>query len=103
MAWDPCVSCDREFYGAAVYTYATWYVGETKFAYRLRHCTTCAANLRTEVEAKGDQRDSEGAWAPSPLLGPRRPMPVGATLAETKVIERQRRDQVRSIRKSRSS
>jgi len=71
MAWDPCVSCGREFHGSTVYTYASWFVGEQRFSYRFRQCEDCAADLRTQVQAQGDIRNDQGTWTPSPLIGAR--------------------------------
>ena len=62
MAWDPCVSCGKEFRGPTVFTYATWYFGEERFAYRLRECMDCAAAARNAIIAKADYRDGEGGW-----------------------------------------
>ena len=71
MAWDPCVSCGREFHGNTQFNYVTWYIGDERFAYRLRHCEDCSANLRTEARGQGDKRDAQGVWQPSPLVAER--------------------------------
>lgn len=72
MAWDPCVSCGREFHGGTTFSYVTWHVGEDRFAFRLRQCSSCAADLRTSVSGTGDKRDEDGIWV---SLVPRRGEP----------------------------
>lgn len=62
MAWDPCVTCGREFHGSTAFTYVTWHTGEQKHAFRLRQCTECAADLRTGVSGTADARDENGNW-----------------------------------------
>lgn len=66
MAWDPCVSCGREFHGGTQFNYVTWFVGEEKFAFRLRHCEECSAQLRTDAMGNGDRRNPKGQWDTSP-------------------------------------
>lgn len=75
MAWDPCVSCGREFHGHTQFNYVTWWIGQEKFAFRLRQCEECSAALRTDVRANGDQRNADGNWGTSPLQPDRRPEP----------------------------
>ena len=62
MAWEPCVSCGQRFVGATTYSYVTWFDGETRFSYRLRHCPSCAAELRNSALESGDFRDQDGDW-----------------------------------------
>jgi len=75
MAWDPCVSCGREFHGPTHHTYITWWIGEEKFAYRLRQCDECMANLRTDARGNGDFRNDRGDWQESPLQAKRKAPP----------------------------
>lgn len=62
MAWDPCASCGKPFHGSTQFTYVTWHQGETRFAYRLRQCLECCADLRNHVMATADVRDDENNW-----------------------------------------
>jgi hypothetical protein len=75
MAWDPCVSCGREFHGSSTFTYVTWWVANVKAAYRLRQCEACAADLRTAVMGNGDSRNDRGDWEQSPLQPERKAPP----------------------------
>lgn len=72
MAWDPCVSCGREYHGSTQFTYVTWYVGQERFAYRMRQCDECAAQLRTDARGNGDAREANGQWSVSPVQPDRR-------------------------------
>jgi len=62
MAWDPCVSCGREFNGATSHTYVTWHIGDGRYAFRLRQCASCAAEIRNSVAEVGDKREENGDW-----------------------------------------
>lgn len=64
MAWDPCVSCGRDFHGATSFTYVTWHVGEQRFAFRLRECLACATDRRNGVMGVADVRREDETWAP---------------------------------------
>lgn len=70
MAWDPCVSCGRDFHGPTEFSYFTWHRGETRYAYRLRQCTECSSSLRNGVVLVADVRNEDGGWDP---LQERRP------------------------------
>jgi hypothetical protein len=72
MAWDPCVSCGREFHGSTQYNYVTWYIGQERFSYRLRHCEECSAALRVDARGNGDHRDEKGDWQLSPIQAQRK-------------------------------
>ena len=69
MAWDPCVTCGREFHGSTSFTYVSWHQGETRFAFRLRQCDQCAMDLRNGVMGTADKRDEHDKWQ---SLTPRR-------------------------------
>jgi hypothetical protein len=69
MAWDPCVTCGKEFHGSTAYTYVTWHFGEERLAWRLRQCVECALNLRNGVSGTADRKNADGEWVPvNPLV-----------------------------------
>lgn len=76
MAYQPCVSCSRNFYGGASFSYITWFEGEDRYSYRMRQCGACAAELRNGILDVADRRsgadwvfatsDSIVSFAPPP-------------------------------------
>lgn len=99
MAWDPCVSCGRAYQGGTNFTYITWWIGTEKFAYRLRQCEECSANLRTEARGHGDSRTGESTWEASPLSPVRAtPPPASERLPGDVTDASRRRAAVRSLR-----
>jgi hypothetical protein len=56
MAFRPCVSCGKKFFGGSDYTYVTWWAGEEKFNFRLVQCSSCSSELRNSAAESGDSR-----------------------------------------------
>lgn len=65
MAYRPCVSCGRPFYGASEFTYVTWFSGEDRYSFRMLQCHGCASDLRNDISSVGDVR-RDGVWELSP-------------------------------------
>lgn len=69
MAYRPCLTCGQRFFGAADYTYVTWFDGESRMAFRLCQCSSCAADFRNPVSEQADSR-SDDDWAAAPGAPP---------------------------------
>jgi hypothetical protein len=61
MAFRPCLTCGKKFYGGAEYTYLTYFDGEDRYRFRVVNCKACAADLRNAAAESWDSwRD--GNW-----------------------------------------
>lgn len=79
MAYRPCMTCGAKFFGASLFTYFTYFDGDTRFGFRVSECPECAHARRADYSSIFDRRVGDD-WE-IPAEPPRQPKMVAAFAA----------------------